>query len=194
VEESTLTFECPFGNGDPLRSPTLRNTTLSGRRPAYRTRCRVCGIATQLNDTDPRPGWIAGNISFGPNAVDGYVDEAPVISYAVYFVDGCGVPFGRAVASVPKRAGVPDYCCLNDAYIAEVVTRIPAGSERLVIVPLTSAGPLLVGELTEIVADWVVNKTVEIATVSRAMTIPSSWRFALVTFVTSASLLISRAQ
>lgn len=158
MEQDTLTFDCPWGNGDPLFVPTLRNTSFD-RKPGFRTRCRVCGIGTQLNDTDPREGYIAGKISFGPNALDGYVDEDPVTAYEVYFVDGCGLPIGDAVATVPKKSGVPDFCCLGDAYMAEVIARVPPGSDRLVIVPLTSAGPLTVGELTDVIADWVINIT-----------------------------------
>lgn len=193
VEQSILTFDCPYGNGDPLVTPTLRNTTLHGGQPLYRTRCRVCGIAVQLNDTDPRPGYIAGNISFGPNALDGYVDEGPVTGYDVYFVDGCGLPIGLPVATVPKREGVVDYCCQADAYLAEVTARVPWNSDRLVIVPVTSAGPLSVGELTDFISDWVVNATVAIARSSSAVTsaLPS-WSLASVAFAAVASLLTSR--
>lgn len=194
MEQSILTFDCPWGNGDPLFIATIRNTTQGGSA-AYRTRCRVCGIAIQLNDTDPREGWIAGNISFGPNAVDGYVDEGPVTAYAVYFVDGCGLRIGGAVVTVPKQPGVPDYCCLDDAYMAEVIARVPLGSDRLVIIPLTSAGPLTVGELTDVISDWVLNSTVVVATTSSAVTsaLPS-WSLASATFVAAASLLICRPQ
>lgn len=138
-------------------------------------------------------GWIAGNISFGPNAVDGYVDEDPVFSYAIYFVDACRVPIGEPVATVPKRPGVPNYCCQDDSYRAEVIHRLPAGSDRLVIVPLTSAGPLLVGKLTEIIIDYVVNKTVLIGKTNGAvLSIRPLWSLALVTFVAVAPLLNSR--
>lgn len=174
--------------------PVLLNASLgSGRPPPHRMRCRVCGIATQLNDTDPREGFIAGNISFGPNAVDGYVDEDPVTSYAIYFVDACRVPIGEPVATVPKRSGVPNYCCQDDTYRAEVIQRLPLDSDRLVIVPVTNAGPLLVGELTEIISDWVVNKTVGIGTTNgAALSIRPAWSVVLVTFVAVAALLTSR--
>lgn len=138
-------------------------------------------------------GWVAGNISFGPNALDGYVDEGPISSYAVYFVDSCGAVVGEAVANVPKRSGVIDTCCQSDAYRAEVIQRVPLGSDRLVIVPLTSSGPLLVGELTEIISDWVVNKTVQKRIANGAVaSMPSPWSLASVTFVAVASLLTSR--
>lgn len=162
----------------------------------------MCGISTQLNDTDPRAGYIAGNISFGPNAFDGYVDEEPISAYAIYFVKGCGEPIGHPmtdgddhpVAIVPKRSGVTDTCCRHDAYRAEVIEKVPAGSDRLVIVPLTSAGPLLVGELTEIISDLVVNNTVDVGQTSGGMGSKQfSWSLATVTFVTVASLLTSRA-
>jgi len=177
---------------------------MDGDKPRYRTRCRVCGIAHQLNDTDPRPGFVAGNISFGPNAFDGYVDEEPVTGYEVYFVDGCGLPMGRAVATVPKRSsGVPqvtgphgEYCCQSDAYMAEVIEPIPWGSDRLVIVPVTPVGPLTVGELTDIIYDWVINETAGVAVASGGMAsaLPSFWSLASVTFVAAASLLTSRGQ
>lgn len=148
----------------------------------------------QLNDTDPRQDVIAGNISFGPNAVDGYIDEDPVDAYAVYFVDSCLHPIGDAVARIPKRPGVPTYCCLNDAYLAEIEpTRIPDGSDRLVIVPLTTAGPMLVGELTAVISDLVVNETVRIAITSASVTstLPC-WSLAAVTVVAVASLHVLR--
>lgn len=151
----------------------------------------------QLNDTDPRAGYIAGNISFGPNALDGYVDEEPISAYAVYFVNGCGEALGHPdhpVAVVPKQSGITDTCCRHDAYRAEVRERVPAGSDRLVIVPMTSSGPLLVGELTEIISDFVVNNTVHIGQTSGGMrTEQFSWSFAMVAFVTVAPLLTSRA-
>lgn len=153
----------------------------------------MCGIGIQLNDTDPRPGFIAGNISFGPNALDGYVDEAHINAYLVYFVDACGLPVGNAVSTVPKRSGVPDYCCLDDAYMAEVVAEIPDNSDRLVIVANTSIGPLTVGELTDVIADFVVNETFTIGTTSSSVISAwPSWSHAPVAFVTVASLLTSR--
>lgn len=157
----------------------------------------MCGISTQLNDTDPRAGYIAGNISFGPNALDGYVDEEPISAYNIYFVTACGEPIGHPdhpVAMVPKQSGVTDSCCRHDAYRAEVLQRVPTGSDRLVIVPVTSSGPLLVGELTELISDWVVNHTVDLGQTSGGMGSKRfSWSLAMVTFVTVASLLTSRA-
>jgi len=128
------------------------------------------------------------------------VDEDPIVSYSVYFVDGCGLPMGDPVATVPKQSGVYDtslpshnWCCQNDAYRAEVIERIPPGSGRFVIVPVTSTGPLSVGELTDFINDFVVNDTDAIAITNGGMTsaLPS-WRLVSVTFVAAASLLASR--
>ena len=65
----------------------------------------------------------------------------------------------------------------------------------MVIVALTSAGPLTVGELTEFITDWVVNETVAIAIANGCKTsVQPSWSVVSVTFVAAASLLASRGQ
>lgn len=125
------------------------------------------------------------------------MDEGPVTAYVLYFVDGCGLPFGDALATVPKRTGVPDYCCLENAYTAEVRSHVPAGSNGIVIVPLTSAGPLTVGEITDF-SDYFMNETTSAKPRATAGAVTSSlpsWSLlASVTFVAAASLLTSREQ
>lgn len=149
-----------------------------------------------MNDTDPRQGYIAGNITFGPNALDGYVDEDPIFSYSIYWVDSCGVPHGNPLARIPKRprANLSDVCCSSEVYKAEVRAKIPYDSERLVIVPVTSAGPLPVGELTDVIADYAVNKTIVAVAITSAAT-PCMTPYSSVvsvTFVTAAAILSAR--
>jgi hypothetical protein len=151
-------------------------------------------VAAKLNDTDNRTGFIAGAISFGPNAVDGYIDEAPIDGYVVHFVDGCFVPFGDALATVPKKEGVPTECCSNDAYTAEVSTHVPMGAAGIIILPLTETGPLTVGEIMELV-DYAFNHTPELVIVGSSSTVTASrpsWSLvASVAFVAVVALLTS---
>jgi len=160
----------------------------------FRTRCKICGVALKLNDTDAREGFISGLISFGPNAVDGYIDEAPIEGYVVHFVDGCYVPLGDALATVPKKEGVPTECCSNDAYTVNVSTHIPMGAAGIIILPLTETGPLTVGEIIELV-DYSFNNTQELVIVGSSSTVTASrpsWSLvALVPFVAVAALLTS---
>jgi len=111
-----------------------------------------------FEDLDGREGYITGSVSFGPNSINGIVDEEPITGYAVYLVDECGVQFGIPVASVAKRPGVPQGCCEHSAYTVQVnALAIPLdhGMLRLSVVPWTPAGPLPVGELTRNVFDYI---------------------------------------
>lgn len=111
-----------------------------------------------MQDTDGREGYISGTISFGPNAINGVVDEGPITGYAVFLVDDCGEHVGVPVATVAKRRGVPQGCCQRSTYTAEVKSTIypvDHGTLRLAVVPFTPTGPLPVGALTRYVVDYV---------------------------------------
>lgn len=121
--------------------------------------CRVCSLdSLVLQDTDGREGYISGRLSFGPNAINGIVNEDPVTGYSLYLVDQCGVQIGAPLATVAKRPGVPQGCCAHGAYTFEVkdaVLPLGHGKLRLVVVPFTPAGPVPVGEMTDVVHDFV---------------------------------------
>jgi len=107
-------------------------------------------------------------LSFGPNALDGAVDEDLVTGYEVSFVDACGQKLGGAVATVPKRPNVTALCCIEDAYTVTIAARLPTGAQRLAVAPVAAgAGPLPVGELSDVIADFVVGE-------SRASTSPAA--------------------
>lgn len=116
-------------------------------------------------------------LSFGPNALDGAVDEDLVTGYEVSFVDACGQKLGGAVATVPKRPNVTALCCIEDAYTVTIAARLPTGAQRLAVAPvLAGAGPLPVGELSGVLADYFVAGEPGASTSPAALSVASAAR------------------
>jgi len=125
----------------------------------FSIRCRVCGIASAApSDFDERIGYISTELRFGPNAIDGTVDEAEVLGYSVFMTDGCGHKMGAAIAAVhasstpPSTAGT---CCQPDVYKVSFIAQLPfdTSSMAFMVVPNTTAGLLSVGAFTYPVVD-----------------------------------------
>lgn len=144
-------FSCPVDNSIHAE-PSLAKGHFS-------IRCRVCGFASAApNDFDERDGYISTELRFGPNALDGAVDEAEVLGYSVFMTDVCGHKMGAAVASVqasnmpPSTTGT---CCQPDVYKVTFTAQLPFNTSRmaLMVVPNTTAGLLPVGAFTSLVVD-----------------------------------------
>lgn len=144
-------FGCPVDNPSPLEPLVVKGQ--------FSIRCRICGIASAApSDLDERDGYISTEVRFGPNALDGIVDEADVLGYFVFMTDACGRKIGTAVAAVQARSTPPadaGTCCQLDAYRLSFTARLPfnTSSVALMVVPNTTAGLLPVGASTAPVVD-----------------------------------------
>lgn len=151
VEQSSLVFLCPHGNGvDGEKEPILQSGS-------FGVKCKVCGLPADAPiDTNAAPGEIAATVQFGPNTLDGVVDESGILSYSVFMVDECNKRIGDALATVEVVPGLPQGgCCQSDAYTVAVAAQLPFNTTgaSLMIVAETSAGLLSVGAVTGFVAD-----------------------------------------
>jgi len=143
-------FACPVDNPSPTEPSAVGQFSIH---------CRVCAIASAApSDLDERDGYISTELQFGPNAMDGAVDEAEVLGYSVFMTDSCGHKMGAAVAAVqasstpPSTAGT---CCQPDVYKVSFTAQLPfnTSSVAFMVVPNTTAGLLPVGPRTLPVVD-----------------------------------------
>lgn len=155
VTPGNLTFSCPAYN-TVEREPIFEsgNVTL---------KCRVCGmLETNLTDVDPRDGVFKSILYFGPNALEGFVDENIVLGYYIFFADNCSRKIGQAVDYVEKSdVAYPSSCCQYDAYAVEIDVELPQNftNVTLMVVPNTAAGELSVGMTTDPLVDFYENIT-----------------------------------
>lgn len=112
-------------------------------------------MSTPVTDLDPRQGYISVALSFGPNAINGVVNESVVTSYVVFMADGCSRKLGEAVAVVQRHSKESVLCCQPDAYKVRFTVKLPfnVSEVALMIVPNTTAGVLSVGDMTAAVMD-----------------------------------------
>jgi len=95
--------------------------------------CRVC--AAQFEDTDTSLNSFAGKLMFGPNVLNGQVDETMLENYVIMPMDDCGyIPTGATpLAVVAKSANASD-CCETTKY--EVDLSLPNFAyNKIVILP-----------------------------------------------------------
>lgn len=152
VQPSTLIFECPVDNNITASEPLLVEGDVT-------INCQICDMAAfQYNDSDNRPGIFAVSLEFGPNVLDGMIDETIVTGYLVYLVDNCSRQLGDYVAVVEKQAtSVGEICCQRNAYSVDIVAVLPenvsAHDVALMVVPNTTVGALSVGMRTDRIID-----------------------------------------
>lgn len=113
-------------------------------------KCRICGLATpNLRDHDSREGYIAVTLEFGPNILNGKVNESGIAGYRVYMVGPCLDKIGQSLVYVNKTEHghqgeeVSDICgCPTWVYTAQVTGKLPDKSTaaRLMITPVTTDG------------------------------------------------------
>lgn len=116
----------------------------------------MCGLQANYNDTDPRVGYISVLLSFGPNLMDGVVDERNVTGYKVFLADDCNKKIGDVLHHFNETMGAyGNGCCDASAYVAQVNAAIPAGSmyAKLMVVPTTDIGDLTTGAITNAIQD-----------------------------------------
>jgi hypothetical protein len=148
---ASFTFECPKNNY-VLREPDLKTS-------GFDSRCKTCGFAANdYNDTDPRGGFIALSLTFGPLAILGRVNESSISGYGIFMVDDCLRPLRSSVlgyiSTLPPDTFRPD-CCVPTAYTIDLEFQLPpsAKSAVLIIRPNTSFGFLPVGDTTPEIFD-----------------------------------------
>ena len=119
VAAGTYTFYCPDAAG-------LSTELLA--QEAY-LQCKVCGAT--FTDTDESTGSYAGVVYWGPNMLNGVVDESFVDYYAIVPVDDCGIPQSNLLGWVGKKTPAAT-CCDNMKYSATITL---SGYSKIMVAP-----------------------------------------------------------
>lgn len=141
-----------------------RNAELVSSTGGFDVKCHVCGVGTMYpQDTDTRPGIISVRLEFGPNVLNGVVNENVIQGYRIYMASDCSVKLSNSLAyvsasnSFANGVSVNGVCgCPSSSYSVQVQAQLPAGVNegRLMIVPITSGGyELPMGRMTGLVQD-----------------------------------------
>lgn len=128
IAAGTYTWFCPA-----LGSETSR-VELHALDPYIQ--CRVCEAT--FVDTDEKTGDFAGKVVFGPNMVNGVVDETVLDYYVVLPMDDCGhIPLNQAILGHVAKSSTPPICCEQDMY--EITISLPQFTyNKIVVVPAGS--------------------------------------------------------
>lgn len=127
-----LNFTCPADNN------LFRPVTEIGIMP--RMRCKVCGVSAASADLDGRPGFYSGTVSFGPNQVDGMINETIIREYRVYYIDvhmqksSMIAAFNRSVAESNTA------CCDTETYQFNLKNVPVAEYAGAMVVPVDTNG------------------------------------------------------
>lgn len=131
IEPGQIKFTCPAGNV-VNSGPYLVSE--------HAVRCRVCSVSAHVADENPAKDYFSGTIQWGPNMINGTVDETMIDRYYVLIVDDCDVV--RSVAGMlPKRTGLRTGCCEADAYKLKVQVALPPKYHRFSIMAVKDATP-----------------------------------------------------
>jgi len=147
AEGGGVLLQCPDGNRDNRTIPTIL-------RGFCRSTCEACILLnTTDKDKDKRKDVLTTGLTFGSAHVDGYLDEDPILEYAVYFADRCGSKIGDALEVVRKGVDLHS-CCRPNAYAVRIEEQpVPPGATKLTVVVRTNQGELPYGPALEFV-DW----------------------------------------
>jgi len=119
--------------------------------------CKVCSV-TSFTDSDARFGVVTGQLFFGPNQKDGFVDESLLWGYRLSFVDACGADLGE-IAKVAKRDYPPAICCDPERYSFHLKSvQAPAGAVAILVAPYKGNWRLL-GGMTISFVDFYISST-----------------------------------
>jgi hypothetical protein len=170
IAQATFDFACLDLNDKKMLNPQLLAVTGdSAANYGGRVRCQVCDLQQQNFEDTVQEESLVGPITFefGPNSLDGTVDELDIEEYEVWFADECGNLLGpQPVTSIPVQGReenkeamptLPQGCCTNNAYKIEIESAyLPKGYKNVsvVIVPFTtSVQRLTFGAVVGTVAD-----------------------------------------
>jgi len=111
--------------------------------PFPEIKCRVCGVAHTSHDMDGRYGFFSGLLTFGPNQIDGVIDEAFIKEYRIYLTDDKQRKYPSVLISLPKSdmGNAINDCCDASMYQAEMSgVPLPDSNARLMVVPVDLNG------------------------------------------------------
>lgn len=118
----------------------------------------MCGLVdVSPADTHPAPGIIRSKLEWGPNALEGIVDETGIIGYSVYITSVCNRKLSEALVFVQSVGFKKQDCCPINTYAAELEVEMTDNSTNVtfMIVPHTDQGEFSYGAVTNLVVDWV---------------------------------------
>ncbi|CAE7711995.1 unnamed protein product [Symbiodinium microadriaticum] len=166
IAAGTYTWFCPA-----LGSETSR-VELHALDPYIQ--CRVCEAT--FVDTDEKTGDFAGKVVFGPNMVNGVVDETVLDYYVVLPMDDCGhIPLNQAILGHVAKSSTPPICCEQDMY--EISISLPQFAyNKIVVVPAGSNYSYdflddgVVIDLVDLTTTTTTTSTASLTTTSKTMT------------------------
>ncbi|CAK9078869.1 unnamed protein product [Durusdinium trenchii] len=111
-------------------------------------RCQVCGGGS-FEDMEDATGKLKGTLFWGPNSVDGEIDETLLDGYDIWLVDACGEQYGH-LGQVLKL-DIRSKCCNTEAYnFTFDVIDMPKEHMSFMITPFKAEDRLLAGTLIPI--------------------------------------------
>ena len=95
--------------------------------------CKVCGAS--FTDDDTTENNYQGIVSFGPNMLDGVVNEDMLDGYAIVAVDDCGyIQTDAGVLGSIAKSGSSPTCCDNSMYQVNITMANPS-YHKIMVVP-----------------------------------------------------------
>jgi hypothetical protein len=144
--EGSLSMTCPAGNTVVDRAPVWETsapweTWYNLHQALPQVVCQVCDVLVG-DDTDLGDDFVTFDLTWGPNMVNGEINQADVQGYEVYWVDADDViviPFPVATVAKPpgESENVRSSCgCDAQKYAVSFVgIPVPTGAEGLLVVP-----------------------------------------------------------
>jgi len=155
ISDDPVVLFCPDTENENTTAPILAELE-SGSYP--QVRCRPCGGLTVESDKHPGRGKYTGLVNFGPNEVNGAIDESDISEYRVHWGDASGHILGEAAGSIAVMNNTLD-CCIGIYSVQLSGAKIPLGAATLIVVSVDLIGfPMPVG-LSTPVSDWIVTTT-----------------------------------
>jgi hypothetical protein len=144
--EGSLSMTCPAGNTVVDRAPVWETsapweTWYNLHQALPQVVCQVCDVLVG-DDTELEDNVVTFDLTWGPNMVNGEINQADVQGYEVYWVDADDViviPFPVATVAKPpgESENVRSSCgCDAQKYAVSFVgIPVPTGAEGLLVVP-----------------------------------------------------------
>jgi len=122
-------------------------------------------VLTSPKDLHPQVGIILTEIEFGPNMVDGVLDESYIEMYSIFITDDMGVRFPDLMpiknVTIEERVNATAVtCCEGNRYVVRPTFSLPENvtNVRLEVVPVlkeANGGTVVpAGPVTVVILDW----------------------------------------
>jgi hypothetical protein len=122
LKSGSVEFFCPEGN-------TATGTKLQ-LKTSKQILCKVCALE-EFTDTNNKAKVMDGVVYWGPNQINGKVDESMIKGYSVCLLTACGLPIKCEVQSVTANT-----CCNPKAYSYTFKDKaIPEDATHISVVP-----------------------------------------------------------